>query len=1155
MAYNFCRKAPVVWFIVLLLIGIFSATTARADELYGRVRGTITDPAGAVMPGLQLRVTNVDTGISDEVVSGSDGSYLFVNLKPGTYSLSGSKTGFKAFQIKGIKVIQNQVFVQDVRVELGSVSERLEVQANPVQVETTNMQLGNTLSGGIITDLPLNGRNWITLQQTLPGVVASESRFTTNYATNGSQAQQNSYLVNGTDTNDLPLNSPLVTPSPDAIGEVQLITNTINPEYGRNSGAILNAVTKAGTNAFHGTGFEFFRDTSMNSKRYFQRTPSVFHQNQFGGTIGGPVWRDHTFFFFSYQGARFQQSQAGGTTKSLTQAQRNGDLHTPGSGTCTISKTKVSPFPLQDSNGVTQPAGTRWNALFPNCVVPTADFSAVTNNLLPLIPLPNSGVNDLLFSPVTAGLNDQTIVRMDHTISSRDSAWGSWLHQRAPQHRTLPFTGATIPGFGDQSKSHINELTLAWNHTFGSTTLNEFRLGSTRLNFVAVEPQKVVLPSSLGFRINPQNTAGAGVPRINLRSLFNLGFSSNGPQPRVDTTYQLTDNFSKIIGKHSLKMGFEGRSFMVANPFYGNNNGQFGFNTTATHSTGITGLDFLLGIPATYAQSSGGHIDATAKELYAYFQDQWRIKNNLTVTLGTGYQVDTPIAQNFNRGVSTNCFRPNQQSTVFPTAPAGLVFPGDRDCDKYSGVSTKYGHFGPRVGFAYSPGGENWFLGGTGKTSITGGFGLYYNRSEEELLLQFLGAPPFSLSSSGATDVGGSPGFADPFTDITGNPGVSEANKFPFTPPQPGNTAVDFSPFLPLSINLLDSKFASPYSMNYHLSWQRELPAKTILTAGYVGSTARKLITSIEANPITQAGHDACVADPGCSGGDFVFQHQLFPGNSLYPGDIFASLGTEGTRANSWYNSLQITANKAMTHGISFFATYTWSHSIDENSSYEDLAFTGLRGNSPIAALDRGDSAFDARHRVVVTYTYDFPKLHSNGFVNRLVNGWRVSGITSYQTGFPVTIGDSGFTSFFCDAFEYYSCWDRPDQVVSLKLLDPRRLNDFGAGPAHYWFDPNSFAPAALGTMGNLGRNTFHGPGLSNTDAVVAKDTRITERVGLELRFEFFNVFNHTQFLLPDNVAGSGAQQDVQNGGGGVFGQVRSARDPRIIQLGAKITF
>lgn len=1145
--------------LVALLALLFAATVgllsipANADELYARIRGTITDPTGAVVPGAQLKLTNTLTGITFQSSSGSDGSFLFINLQPGTYELEGSKSGFRTFHVKGMKIIQNEIFVQNIAVELGGVTETVEVQANPTQVDQTSMQLGATLSGQTITDLPLVTRNWITLQQSLPGVVASESRFGNNYATNGSQAQQNSFLVNGTDTNDLPLNSPVVIPSPDSIGEVQMVTNTINPEYGRNSGAIMNALTKAGTNAFHGDGFEFLRDTSMNGRRYFQRTPSIFHQNQYGGTIGGPVWKDHTFFFFSYQGSKFRQAEAGGSTKTLTQAQRNGDFHNPATGACAIGA-GASPFALEDSTGTTQPAGTPFKTLFPTCIVPTADFNTISNNLLPYLPLPNApslGPTNYVFSPVLIGTVKQTIVRGDHNFSSKDAVWGSWLWQTAPQNETLPFTGSTLPGFGDQQQAHVNESTAAWSHTFSGSTLNELRFGSTRNNFVAVSPQKVVQPSSLGFDINSQNTAGAGVPRISVSGLFNLGFSSNGPQPRVDTTFQVTDNFSKVVGKHSLKAGFEGRSFMVANPFYGNNNGTFSFNhSNAAFTSGITALDFMLGIPATYLQGSGGHIDATAKEFYTYFQDVWRATNELTVTYGVGYQVDTPIAQNYNAGVSTNCFRADEQSKVFTSAPTGLVFPGDPGCNKQSGVTTKYGHFGPRLGFAYSPRGTN------GKMSVRGGFGIYYNRSEEELLLQFLGAPPFSINSNGAADLGGSPGFANPYADVAGRAGLSEANKFPFTAPHPGDSSVNFGIYEPLSINLLAPKFGTPYSMNYHLTLERELAAKTIVTVGYVGSTARKLITSTEGNPITQAGHDACVADPTCNaatGTGYLFQHVVYPDHSVYPGDVFASLGTEGTRANSWYNSLQVTANKAMTHGVSFYATYTWSHSIDENSSYEELAFTGLRGNNPIAALDRGDSAFDARHRIALTYTYEVPKIHSNGLVNRVVNGWRISGITTYQTGFPVNVGDSGFTSFFCDAFEYYSCWDRPNLVAPVHLVDPRKLTDFGQGPQHYWFDPNSFAPAAFGTFGNLGRNAFHGAGISNTDAIVAKDTHFTERVHMELRFEFFNVFNHTQFLMPDNASYNSAQYDVQQPGS--LGTILTARAPRIIQLGAKITF
>jgi hypothetical protein len=1137
--------------LTLLVTGLLTVNSVRADELYGRVRGIVTDKTGAALPGVHLKLTNIATGVSVEADSGTDGSYSFINLQPGTYQLTATKSSFKTFDIRSITVVQNQIYVENVPMELGTVSETLEVEANPVQVESTSIQLGSTLTGQTIVDLPLNGRNWINLQQTLPGVVAAESRFATNFATNGSQAQQNSFLVNGTDTNDLPLNSPLVTPSPDSISEVQMVTNTINPEYGRNSGAVLNAVTKTGTNAFHGTGFEFFRDTSLNASDFFTQKPSVFHQNQFGGTIGGPVWKDHTFFFLSYQGTRFRQAQAHSEPKVLTGAERGGDFSADAtSGSCPFGS-GVSPIPLQGSSGATQPAGTPWCTLFPNGVIPTADFSSISQNLLSFVPLPNDGLRGFAFSPVQVGKNDQTIARLDHTFSPKDTIWGYWLWQQAPQQRTLPFTGATVPGFGDEQQSHINQATAAWNHTFGTATLNELRFGITRLDFVAVLPQQSVLPSSVGFTgINPQDSTQAGIPRINVRGLFNLGFSSNGPQPRVDTTYQATDNFSVMIGKHALKMGFEGRRFTVANPFFGANNGVFGFNSQGQFSTGLAGADFLLGVPATYTQGSGGRIDATATEAYGYIQDQWRVRSNLTLTLGTGYQVDTPISQNFNNGVSTNCFIPNQQSHVFPTAPLGLNYPGDPHCNKESGLSTPFNHFGPRIGFAYSP-------GSSGKTSIRGGWGLYYNRHEEELLLQFLGAPPFSITSAGASDVGGSPSFANPFQDIANRAGLSEANKFPFTIPASG-APVDFTTFFPLSINVLDPRFGTPYSMNYNLTVQHELPAKTILSLGYVGAMARKLITSIEGNPITPAGQAACIADPTCNpalGGNlFLIQHEAFPNHSVFPGDVFGSLGTEGTRANSSYNSLQVSLKKAATHGLSFFATYTFSHSIDEGSSYEDLAFTGVRGNNPIAVLDRGDSAFDARHRFVITYSYEFPKIHSNGLLNRVVNGWRISGITTFQTGFPITVGDSGFTSFTCDEFVFYSCWDRPQQASPLKILDPHHMHDFGSGPGNYFFDPTSFVPAAFGTFGNTGRNFFHGPGISNTDVVMAKETKFTERVGVELRFEFFNVFNHTQFLLPDNIAGSPGQGDVQNSGG-IFGEILSDRNPRIIQLGAKLLF
>src|SRR5712672_4620548 len=287
--------------VVGLMVGSMLVQTANADELYGRIRGVVTDSSGAVLPGAVLKLLNVGMGTTQVLTSNVDGNFEFVNLKPGTYRLTVTKPSFKTFDVSAIQVAQNQIFVQNVGMELGTLNESIEVAANQAQVEQSSMQLTNTISSKTITDLPLNGRNWIFLQQTLPGVVIPDTRFNSNFSTNGSQGQQNSYLVNGNDFNDLPLNSPLAPPNPDTIEEVKMVTNTINPEFGRNSGAILNAVTKSGTNSFHGTAFEFYRDTFLNTHNFFQKTPQVFHQNLFGGTVGGPVWKNKIFFFYGLQ--------------------------------------------------------------------------------------------------------------------------------------------------------------------------------------------------------------------------------------------------------------------------------------------------------------------------------------------------------------------------------------------------------------------------------------------------------------------------------------------------------------------------------------------------------------------------------------------------------------------------------------------------------------------------------------------------------------------------------------------------------------------------------------------------------------------------------------------------------------------------------------
>ena len=1145
---------------LLLVMSPALTPTANADELYGRIRGVVTDSTGAVLPGAQLKLTNVGMGTSQELQSNADGSFEFVNLKPGTYRLTVTKSSFKTFDVSSIPVAQNQIYVQNVGMEIGTITESVEVAANPAQVEQSSMQLTDTINSKTVTDLPLNGRNWIYLQQTLPGVVLPDTRFNTNFSTNGSQGQQNSYLVNGNDSNDLPLNSPLAPPNPDTIEEVKLVTNTINPEFGRNSGAILNAVTKSGTNSFHGTAFEFYRDTFLNVHDFFHKNPPIFHQNQYGGTVGGPIWKNKTFFFFGLQNTRARQpgANSNGTTNVYTQNMLNGNWNT-----VKFSTTKTNPFPIVGSNGTTYPAGTPWATIFPTGVVPTSDYNPLALKLVQqFVPLPNCGTPTCTlfsFNPVTTLAADQFTGRFDQNLGKNDSLWFYGYANDQNTLNDIAFTAASLPGFGDKSAPYTKQFTSAWQHTFNLDMLNELRAGYTRLNFDTGTPQKVVAPASVGFtNIFPQIAQGAGYPRMTVTGYFNLGFTSNGPQPRKDQTYQITDNFTWIKGKHSLKFGYDGRKFQIWNPFGASNNGRFSFTNSAKFSTGDPGLNFLLGIPTSYAQGSGQIIIAQAYEHYMYAQDQWRIKDNLTITYGAGYQIDTPIAEYQNRGLSRACLIPGQQSTIFPVgvapdgnpggAPVGLNFPGDPGCDKYGGVPIRYGHIGPRVGFAYTPDLGRW-TGGKGKTSIRGGFGIYFNRGEEELNLQDLGVPPTGQTSNGVGDIGLSPSFPNPWTDIAGRGSLT--NKFPFVPPAPGSI-VDFGQFFPMNISVDDPKMTTPYAMNYNLTVERELPSSVILRVAYVGAQGRHLVEAFSFNPMTPAGLQTCLATPACaSNGDQAPVN--FPNLFQFPGDVWGNSGIQHTIGTSNYNSLQITADKHYTHGLTFVTSYTYSHSFDTGSSFEDVAFQTAGSFDAFGnrARDYGPSAFDARHRFTFVFSYEFPK---TSFLPRLLGGWRVTGQTVLQMGFPINLQDSNEFSLVCSTtFSFYACPDRPNLVSAPRKLDPK------ASANHLWFDPAAFTDNPVGTEGNVGRGFIYGPGYWGTNFSIQKDTKITEGTTIQLRLEAYNVFNHANF---DNPNSANAGNDVASP---TFGQITNLRPfvnngpspegSRLVQLAAKFIF
>ncbi len=1147
------RIHPVVKALILgVVMCLFVFDSAKADDVYGRIRGTITDPSGAVIPNVTVKVFNPATGISRAAAANAEGLYEFVNLPaPATYSVSIEQSGFKHYEVTAIHLALNQIYVLDVQLELGTPTQRVTVEAAPAQVESTSIQLGANLTGSYIVDLPLNGRNWVDLQTTLPGVVASVD-FAHNFSTSGSRSQDNGFLVNGTDAQDLALNTPLVIPSPDAIAEVSMITNTINPEYGRNGGAIMNAVTKSGGNKFHGDALEFYRDPFLNARNYFQPAPAQFHQNQFGGTVGGPIWKNHTFFFFSYQGTRNRAPQvasrgiAGPTSPVFTGDQRSGvfpDLATSGGS---------SPFPLLGEDGTTHPAGTPYSTVFPTGTIPAADLNPVAVNMMKTY-MPSANLNGDTFSwnPISTNKFNQYMTRIDHTFNSRDSIAGYWFIEQQASVDDESFYGGAYPGFAEQQTERIQNMNLTWNHTFGASMINDARIGYNRFGYNTVNPVKAVLPASLGFTgIIPQNPAGAGAPCIDMVSFESptagcaMGFSYNGPQPRIDQTYHVTDNFTWIHGTHTIKLGFDMRRAQVWNPFNFINNGYFQFYGVGTYSTGDGGADFLLGIPDYYQQSSGGVIDARVQEYYAYFQDQWKVRSNLTITYGMGWQDNTPQNDIYNGGVAINAFRPGVQSTVYPTAPAGLLFPGD------AGISTSsYGspltHFGPRLGFAWSPDQAR-------KWSIRGGFGIYYNQIEEEITLQNLQSPPFSLSDYGIGDVFGAPAFATPFTDIvTGN---SIPNKYPFTPPKTGDKTVDFGFFEPMILKVFDPNFTTPRASNYNFTVQHELPAATIFQIGYVGHQGRHLSQRYELNPPGQAPgvNPVCAADPGCN---FTNIGSTEPGTFRYDPTVFASVGVQATDANSNYNALQVAVTKKTTHGLDFQSSYTWSHSLDTTSSLENAGRGSSAPNPWNLHATYGDSGYDARQRFVISYGYAIPSIRHfdsfRGVPSRLVEGWRMAGTTTFQTGFPIGLFDSSYASRTCWQYTSYGCSERPNLVGSVQTLNPRTANWTNSthGPSSrvrttYWFNPNSFAPEARGVIGSSGENFFHGPGLDNWTLGMYKDTKISETTKVELRFEFFNIFNHTQF---STVGG-----DINSS---TFGRATNARDPRIVQLAAKFYF
>lgn len=1247
---------------LLLFPGVI---TTPAQSTGGRIRGTVTDPSSGAVTGAKLVLTNEANGTQRDTDSGANGEYIFLEVPVGTYQIEVSQKGFKKYLRKGLVVNLNEVLSLDVPLQLGGSTETVEVTGVPPLVDTTSTQLGAVVNERAVSQLPLAQRDAYQLLQLQPGV-QSQVGLDTVYGSdragvvsvNGGRGRDNNFTVNGGDGNDQFAGLPAIQPSPDAIAEFRVLTNTFDAEYGRNSGAVVNVVTKSGTNDLHGSAYEFFRNDSLNARGFFDTSKLPYLQNQFGATLGAPIRKDKTFFFVTYEGDRIRRGTSGDTVNVPTAAERLGDFSADPTFAGTLNNANIlnnRPGCLTAlGRGNTQiPDGTPYANIFTTNQIPTACMDQTALDLMNQF-VPQANIGDSLFQGVPLGheRSNQFTLKIDHQLSKNQRLSGYYYltdHYLAKPFARFQSGGANLPGFGDLTDERVQQINISHTWTIGSTSVNEARFTMFREGQgTFLHPQHTALvqdscktvaaancfadPNNPDLGIHPGlGTSHEGVPFVNISGGFNIGNNFEGELPQIGNTFQWSDNFSKTIGKHDLKFGGDTRYQKFDQTLFFDVSGQYFYFGGGPNDPCLGTIDpvsgvcsaanlfpnYLLGLPDEYGQGSAQQERVRTKALYLFAQDSYKLRSNVTVNYGLRWELTTPQA---DAGQKVQTFRPGQATSIYPCQlsaasqatlgvpdgncnpggsaqavfPLGLVVPGDKGIPK--GLSnTYYKSFAPRVGLAWSPDAKDGFLGklfgGAGKTSIRTGFGIFYNPVEQLVLEQFSAEPPFG----GSTFV-----FNTQFnTPFLGQDGVSTfPNPFNGILNPPRGQPVDWSVFRP--ILLFGQAAKNPrtqYAEQYNLTIQREVAKDLVLQLAYVGRQGHRLLASQDLNPgnpqtcldlinitgqcgpfladspysfvlppgvtfhlpyappTTPGGPNipcpigttlsACtITGAATGGGTPITLVGTRPYSSPFcdplsgngcPADgvpVFSDIFTQNTISNSAYNGFQASLEKRFSHGLQFEAAYTYGKSIDNASTFESLV-------DPInPKRDRSLSLFDARNRFVFSYYWEFPVPKYQGFKGKALNGWAMSGITTFQSGFPVRITEQ-------DDIELQSSFDfetpgQPNIVAPFHRLDPR-------GPGNLGFDPASFTENTVppGTIGNAPRTICCGPGINNWELAFQKVTPIGERFKLEFRGELFNAFNHAQFFQPDGNFTDGSD----------FGRVKRARDPRLIQFALKLSF
>lgn len=1181
--------------IVLLLTALailMLLTTHAWGQTSGRITGVVKDPTGAVVSGSSVELINTDTGVKQTAVSSEEGVFTFPAAVVGDYEIVVSAPGFNAYMHDGIHIGVTSSLNLDVTLSVNTQTQSVTVNGNSNQIEvaTSDTQVGQVIHSKQILGLPRNGRSFTDLLAVQTGVtplttsgagnsssgggfgtvpIAGEQN-TGQFSINGQRESDNAFFLNGTSIQEAIGEQAGIIPNLDSIAEFRILSANVDAEYGSFSGGLIDVVTKSGTSHFHGSVFDFLRNTDLDAAQYFTTGRSAFQQNQFGGTFGGPVRKKSIFFFADYQGQQTTEGIDTGIVNVPSLADRNGNFS---DAVSTLTGKVNGPYLAQTLSGslgypvqvgepfYTSGCTSSTQCVFPNAMIPQQAFSSPATHMLQYIPSPNVGGNEF-----SSGSQNETISdnKGSGRIDLNSNRYGNtslyYFLDRFNVDNPYPsgLGGATVPGpngaFDAASLGSDQTLTLSNTKTFGAPIVNEARIGYTRLN------NDIGIPKGgVGTTLAQQGISGInqGYPQQAGVEMLYFNTFAVGTNPfsliQIANTYDLGDTMSKITGNHTIKAGGRYIGYRVLQDPNLVANGTFSFFGAGQQTTGNGFADFLLGLPDYYSQQSSPpfHESATDADLFA--QDSWRIRPNVTINYGLRWDYVTPWAEK-NHQITT--FVQGVQSQTFPGAPLGYLVPGDVLPNGHkipAGIApTPLNNYSPRFGLAYSPAWSNGPLakltGGPDKTSLRLGGGRFFSSPQGLTIAYPTGNPPYGLTYTSPEP----PVMAQPF--IGALTGTKYPQQFPVKVPPPGvspsnpDNNVDWSLYTPIGgAGSVWYKNKTSYTMQGALTVERQIGKMMAATATYVGSLGRHLLTVRGANPgvpstCLSLSQPQDVAPGTQTCGPFGENNVYVRANgtvvngtrSPFPNTV-SSDAYYDNMGNSHYNALEMTFQRTSGR-LTWLASYTYGKSYDQTSSIQEQV-----DPYDYHRLD-SVSAFDLKHAFVLSYYYQLPVKR---FVkpSRWTKGWDLSGLARLSSGLPVTFASNG---------DNYLVNVQNNGVNSVSIdmpnYTPGHLNlNHNPRNGKPYFNTSLFTPNALGTEGNAKRRMFYGPGIDNFDAALHKVTPLTEGKTLELRFEAFNVFNHAQFYPYGSVDG--------NINDSTFGDVLHSAPPRICQVAARFNF